>query len=192
VLLDEILGDYAWSERHAIDVAAPRAAVLDAVRALTADEMPLVRALMAVRSLPSRLRRRRRRPTGPARPVVEELTRSGFFPLGEDSGRELVVGIVGRFWQPCPVHAEIASADAFRAFDAPGWAKAAMNFSVEPLADGLTRLTTETRIAATDATARRRFRAYWLVVGPGSAAIRRLWLRAVRRRAERVARATTG
>jgi hypothetical protein len=185
VLLDEVLRDYAWSERHAIDVAAPPAAVLEAVRSLTADEMPLVRALMAVRSLPSRLLRRGRRREGPARPVVEELARAGFTPLGEDPDRELVVGIVGRFWQPCPVHADITSADAFRAFDAPGWAKAAMNFRVEALAEGRTRLTTETRITPTDAAARRRFGAYWLVVGPGSAAIRRLWLRAVRRRAER-------
>ena len=168
VLLDEVLGEYGWSERHAIDIAAPPAAVLDAVRSLTADEMPLVRALLAVRSLPSRLLRRHGRSAGPARPVVEEMTRSGFFPLGEDPGRELVVGIVGRFWQACPVHAEIASADGFRAFDAPGWAKAAMNFRVGPLPDGRTRLTTETRIVATDAAARRRFGAYWLVVGPGA------------------------
>ena len=192
VLLEEMLGDYEWNERHAIDVAAPPAAVLDAVRALTAEEMPLVRALMAVRSLPSRLLGRQRRRSAPARPVVEEMTRSGFVPLAEEPGRELVVGIVGRFWQPCPARAEIASADAFRAFATAGWAKAAMNFRVEALPDGRTRLSTETRIAATDAAARRKFGAYWLVVGPGSAAIRRLWLRAVRRRAERSPEPRTG
>jgi hypothetical protein len=46
------------------------------------------------------------------------------------------------------------------------------------------RLATETRVHALTATARRRFRLYWLVVGPFSALIRRRWLSAARRAAE--------
>jgi hypothetical protein len=38
-----------------------------------------------------------------------------------------------------------------------------------------------------DAAARRKFGAYWLVICPGSALIRRMWLRAIERRAERPA-----
>jgi hypothetical protein len=54
-------------------------------------------------------------------------------------------------------------------------------------ADGGSILSTETRVRATDARARAAFRAYWLVVGPFSALIRRRWLRAVARAArERV------
>jgi hypothetical protein len=44
-------------------------------------------------------------------------------------------------------------------------------------------LSTETRVHAHSALARRRFRMYWLVVGPFSALIRRRWLRAVARAA---------
>ena len=40
------------------------------------------------------------------------------------------------------------------------------------------------RVHATDASARRRFAAYWRVIYPGSALIRRMWLRAIRVRAE--------
>ena len=47
------------------------------------------------------------------------------------------------------------------------------------------RLETETRVFLTDAAARRRFGAYWLVVRPFSGLTRRLWLRAAKRRAER-------
>ena len=54
----------------------------------------------------------------------------------------------------------------------------------EPAPGGGTLLTTETRIQATDDQARRSFRRYWRVIYPGSAAIRRAWLRAIRRRAE--------
>ena len=49
---------------------------------------------------------------------------------------------------------------------------------------GETRLATETRVHARDVAARRRFRFYWLAVGPFSALIRRRWLSAARRAAE--------
>jgi hypothetical protein len=51
--------------------------------------------------------------------------------------------------------------------------------------DGGTRLETETRVLATDANSYEGFARYWRVIGPGSAAIRRVWLRAIARRAER-------
>lgn len=44
-------------------------------------------------------------------------------------------------------------------------------------------LSTETRVHAATARARRAFRLYWLVVGPFSALIRRRWLRAAARAA---------
>jgi hypothetical protein len=48
-------------------------------------------------------------------------------------------------------------------------------------------ITTETRVAATDDGARRSFKRYWRLIAPGSALIRVVWLRAIRRRAERQA-----
>lgn len=52
--------------------------------------------------------------------------------------------------------------------------------------EGEARLATETRVHALSAPARRRFRLYWLAVGPFSALIRRRWLAAARRAAETV------
>jgi hypothetical protein len=49
--------------------------------------------------------------------------------------------------------------------------------------DGET-LSTETRVSAADPSARRRFRLYWLAIRPFSGLIRRVWLRAIKRRAE--------
>jgi hypothetical protein len=51
-------------------------------------------------------------------------------------------------------------------------------------ADGWSRLSTETRVLGTDDSARRRFAVYWRLIYPGSALIRRMWLQAVKRRAE--------
>ena len=42
----------------------------------------------------------------------------------------------------------------------------------------------ETRVHATDAPTKRKFAAYWRTIYPGSALIRVMWLRAIRRRAE--------
>jgi len=59
-----------------------------------------------------------------------------------------------------------------------------MNFHVTDEGGGVSRLVTQTRVAASDARAERRFAAYWRVIYPGSAFIRRMWLRAIKARAE--------
>jgi hypothetical protein len=56
--------------------------------------------------------------------------------------------------------------------------KIAVAFEAEPIPGG-SRLATETRVRALDDRARRRFRLYWLAIGPFSGLIRRRWLRAV-------------
>lgn len=184
MLIDRFLPAYDRNEVHSIEIRAAPALVLDLLRRVTADEIRLLRVMLGLRAFPGRLLGRPDRSRGSG-PVFEGMLRSGFVVLDEEPDRELVVGTIGRFWQPRPTHADVADGAAFLAFDAPGWAKAAMNFSVTDAGRGRTRLCTETRIKATDARARRRFGAYWLLVRPGSGLIRRMWLRAVKKRAER-------
>jgi hypothetical protein len=183
MLIDRFLPEYGWNELHSIEIRATPAAVLAAVRAVTSAEMPLVGLLLRLRALPARLLGHRP-PVRRRGPVLEEVLRSTFVLLAEDEA-EVVVGTVGKFWQTRATHAEFPDGDAFIAFTSPGWAKAAMNFSVSDAGGGRTRLATETRIAVTDAPARRRFAAYWRIVRPGSGLIRILWLRAVKKRAEK-------
>jgi hypothetical protein len=183
MLIDRFLPAYDWNEVHSIEIRAGAPAVLAAVRAVTAGEIRLLQMLMGLRALPGFILCR------PARahrggPVLAEILRSGFVLLAEDD-REVVLGTIGRFWQVRPFPVDFADGAAFLAFDTPGFARAAMNFSSSDAGGGRTRLVTETRIAATDPGARRRFAAYWLVVRLGSGLIRRMWLRAVRKRAER-------
>ena len=140
--------------------------------------------LMGLRTLPTALfRRSRRRVNGP---ILDGMERMGFISL-RGSATELVYGLVGRFWQPTG-GLRAVRADEFEGFAEPGYLKAGFNFLVEPNGDGGCLLSTETRVIATDAGARRRFRPYWTVVHPGSALIRRGWLRAIRSRAERTER----
>jgi hypothetical protein len=56
--------------------------------------------------------------------------------------------------------------------------KIAVAFEAEPIPGGA-RLATETRVRALDDRTRRRFRLYWLAIGPFSGLIRRRWLQAV-------------
>jgi hypothetical protein len=59
-----------------------------------------------------------------------------------------------------------------------------MNFAITPQDAGTCLVSTETRVYGTDASAGRRFAPYWRLIYPGSAIIRRMWLRAIRIRAE--------
>jgi hypothetical protein len=178
-MLDDFLPRYDVNEVHSVATSASPAAVMDAVRALTPGEVPVFVALMAVRSLPALLRRRRLPLRGP---LLEGFRKSGFVTLRE-APDELVLGGVGRFWQPSGGLRRIDAAE-FGEFAEPGFAKTAFNFEIKRTGER-TLLTTETRIATTDDHSRRSFARYWRFVHPGSALIRLAWLRAIRRRAER-------
>jgi hypothetical protein len=180
-MLDEFLPHYDFNEVHSVTTAAQPAAVMEAIRELTPLEVPLLVALMAVRSVPAILRGRRPAVRGR---LLDGFRNGGFVALREQPD-ELVFGGVGRFWRPSG-DLRLIGATEFRGFAEPGWAKAAFGFAVERR-DGHTLLRTETRVQGTDAQARRSFARYWRVIHPGSALIRIAWLRAIRRRAERAA-----
>ena len=107
----------------------------------------------------------------------------GFTVLAEEPGKELVLGVAGRFWALDERANLISLPDArgFAAFSRAGHAKAAMSLRFEPLADGRTRLGTETRVKCVDAAAYRRFALYWALIGPFSAWLRRDLLRGIAR-----------
>ena len=63
-----------------------------------------------------------------------------------------------------------------------------MNFVVTQDGASGSVVSTETRVYANSPSARRRFAAYWRVIYPGSAILRRMWLRAIQRRATRRSR----
>ena len=68
---------------------------------------------------------------------------------------------------------------AFVTYDKPGYAKLAFSLRVDPRGTTSSILTMESRVAValTDAASLRRFRRYWMVIGPFSGLIRRVALR---------------
>ncbi|HSP15205.1 MAG TPA: hypothetical protein VLV78_10685 [Thermoanaerobaculia bacterium] len=158
--LDQIMPVWQFGERHVTHVVASPEKVFAAIHAVTAEEILFLRTLTAIR---------RGFRSGPEsilnppkhEPILDVATRSGFEVLADDSPRELVVA---------------TRIDAHTT--------AAMNFLVTPDDRGGCDLSTETRVDSSDKRSRRLFAMYWLAIRAGSGFIRRMWLRAIRLRAE--------
>jgi hypothetical protein len=176
--LDEFLPTFHFNEVHATTVEASPARVMQAIREVAPDEIRFFRGLMLVRGFGRRVDR-----ADASGSVLDGALRRGFLMLAEDD-RAIVLGVVGRFWRLSGETIRLASAREFLDFDRPAYAKAAVDFRLDDAGDGRTRVTTETRILGTDAEARRKFGRYWRVIHPGSAFIRRMWLAAIKKRAE--------
>ena len=157
---------YAQKSRHQIEIDAPPEAVWDHVRQIDLAGPALVRFLLVARGF--------RMEEGPTTP--ESL---GFTVLSERPPRHLILGMIGKFWTRDGGLVE-GEPEAFAEFNQPGYAKAVWVFQLNPLDEGRTRLITETRVQCTDAQSRRKFRRYWMLVGPFSALIRRRLLRSIR------------
>jgi hypothetical protein len=189
MLLNAFLPEFDVRTRHVIRIAAPPEHVFSCLWTSDFDHWGVTRALYALRTLPAflgspkgtwcRFLKERHRPHF----TLENLLANGFAVLAEESGHELVLGTVGRFWR---AHGQLwaTNSERFVTPALPGTAKAAWNFTVRRHPDGGTELRTETRVLCADAPTRRRFRAYWTLIRPFSGLIRREMLAAVRLQAE--------
>lgn len=170
MLIDEFLPTYDFAEYHDIEVEASAERAWRAAKELDLGSSVFARALFFARGLTLRTL------------TLDGLLDYGFVLLGERANDELLLGLVGRFWLPTGGIVRIG-ADQFRGFDKPGHAKVAWNFAVDAHMEK-SQVSTETRIACIDETARRSFGLYWIVVRPFSGIIRQEALRAIKRQAE--------
>lgn len=193
--IDEFLPVFQFHERHQIRIHATPHRIAWAVATVPAEEITLFRTLTWLRN-PRRPWSHTEEsilapPSG--KPILEVATASGFLQLAAEPDREIVLGTLVVAARSCACD----TPRAWKELAAPGYAKAVINFLIEPQSvaasagrdtpggpEGWCSLTTETRVFATDAATRRRFGAYWRLIAPGSALIRVEWLRAIRRRAE--------
>lgn len=171
--MDKYFPKWDFRERHRTRVRAPRATVMAAVNDLTWDEVPVFRMLLAARMLG-------KNPKDGTGTIIGDFLGGAYEELSHSS-TELMVGAImktlGGKGEP-PVVA--AAGGSFREFEEPGYAKIAFNFRHSP---GV--LTTETRVRCTDFPARAAFAVYWAAIRLPSSLVRRDWLAAIRRRAER-------
>jgi hypothetical protein len=187
--LDDWMPRWQVGEQHTIHVAAAPEKVFAAIHAVRADEIAFFRTLLAIRRCGQ---------TGPEsimnppeeKPLLDVATQTTFVLLEEETPRELVVGTVIAAPRPARASGHLAP-ELFRKTLRPGVVLATMNFRVAADDRGGSLLSTETRIYANAPSALRQFAIYWRVIHPGSDIIRRMWLRAIKRRAEGMVKTTS-
>jgi hypothetical protein len=179
-LIDAFMPRASLHEVDHVAVAADPSTVWLTVRAFDFYRIRWARALFRLRTLPERLfARLQRKPLPPDRTArIDDITgNTGFVILGEEAGREVVVGSVGKWWQPRIEFARVAPAE-FADFALPGYGKLAWSLRVDPRPDGGSWITFDLRVGATDKVALARFRRYWMLIGRFSHALRHGLLRA--------------
>lgn len=178
--LDDLVPDPEYRMCHARSISAPPTAVWDELCRVTMSALPLGYALEGIRLLPARLAGRRHQPLA-GRTFLDVTP----IPVLFCQPPQVVISAgLSQAWRllggPTPPPLDPV---ALRAWSQPGWIKVAMEFRLEPTAAG-TRLSTETRVAATDPRTRRLFATYWFFIRSSSGAIRREVLRVVGHRAQ--------
>jgi hypothetical protein len=177
--LDDVLPMADHVTRQARVIEAPPSVVWDELHRLKLASLPVTLTLGGVRALPGLL-------TGKWHGALDQ-TFLDVVPvpvLSSEPEAAVVFGGVLRPWKLTGGEQPPAlDAADLREWTEPGWVKAAMEFRLTPTRGG-TELSSETRVVATDAGARRRFALYWKVVGPGSSATRWEVLTAVALKAE--------
>jgi hypothetical protein len=181
-LLDRFIPAYDVVERHRIDVDATPTETMAAARHVDMRRSPFIRAIVKARALA--MGDASTQDEGP-RGLIAETTSMGWRVLAEDPGREVVVGAAAQPWLPNfkfrPIEPE-----EFASFSEPGYVKIVWTLRIDSVWPDGTTFGTETRVAATDDEARKKFRHYWRRVVPGVIAIRWLLLRMLKREAEAI------
>jgi hypothetical protein len=175
-VLDRLIPQPALMEIDHTELAVDAARAWNAIRATDLAQSPLVRTLFGIRTLPDRL-------AGDATPLhlrLDDLISTpdtpGFQVLSEDAPHEIAAGAIGKVWRPVIPFVHVPDADAFAAFSETGYVKVAWALRVVPENEGASRVEFEVRVAATDDESWRKFKRYFMLIGPGSHLIRRVLL----------------
>jgi hypothetical protein len=186
VLLDQFMPRYDVAERHHVRVAAPAEITLEAATEMDVQQSAIVRGIFKAREW---IMGSRPAPDPETRAFLSQMRAIGWGVLTEIPGREIVMGAVTQPWMPDVVFRPLPPGE-FAAFHDPDYVKIAWTLRADALGAAESIFRTETRVVATDPTARARFRRYWSLASPGIIVIRWMLLGPLKAEAERRARAT--
>jgi hypothetical protein len=187
-LLDQFMPEYEVADRHSVRVMALPEVTLAAAATVGLQQSPVVRAIFKAREMILGSQ-----PDTATRPtaLIAEVQSLGWRILTEKPGREIVIGAVTRPWMADVVFRGLPPGE-FRAFREPDYVKIIWMLRADPVNPTESIFRTETRVVATDAAARRKFRWYWARFSAGIVLIRYVLLRQVKTEAERRARLPPG
>lgn len=179
-LLDKYIPHPDITERHETLVRAPVHLVFKAACEFDVQGIAFVRALFAMRS---RMMGGTTAAAPPAMPFLQWAESLGWGPLEVRPDEAVVMGAVCQPWMPDVRFRPLAPGE-FADFSEGNLVKIAWTMEATALGGERSRLATETRAVATDATARVRFLHYWRWARFGIIPIRWFVLPAIRRVAE--------
>lgn len=185
-LLDSALPRYDIHEVHRIEIRAAPEQVYRVIQSYRFGSSPLFKFLFGLRKLaglPIALFKPKLIKDAWAFEEPPVLEIKPFVKVAEVPNDEVVIGLIGKFWEPAPKTIPLPDADAFLQFNDPAYGKTAMNFKLLPTPTG-TALTTETRIYTPDTFGRFLFSLYWAIIGFFSGVIRADMLKRIKDEAE--------
>jgi hypothetical protein len=180
-LLDRFIPSPDVRGRHSTLVKAPADVVLEVARNFDMQSIPAVHAIFWLRA---KLMGAKAPAPAPGTGLVASTQSLGWSVLLDERARAYVSGAACQPWLADVVFSPIP-AEQFAAYAEPDRVKIVWSLEAEYLEPAVTRLSSETRVVATDDQARTKFRQYWRLFGMGIIVIRWLLLPAVRRQAER-------
>jgi hypothetical protein len=171
MLIDEFLPEYNFSKKHSVIIRASAEKIFNVLKNSDFNSV-LIKVLLILRGI-----------------KLENLSltaaeKSYFTLLGEENEKEILFGIIGKFWKWKGGLFKIQK-EEFGDFSLTGFAKAVWDFSASPTGSGETTFATETRIQCIGDAAKRWFSIYWFLIEPFSGLIRKLILYRIKYRAER-------
>lgn len=154
---------------RSVTVDASPEATYQAIAPATIGDDQLLAVTTWLSELPERALsffQRQEADTLPAETTIGDLIeRHDVVPLAQAPGRELLVGALGRFWNPIEVLEDV-DPHRFRTYDEPGSARGVVSFSLHERHADHCLLVLEARAKATDASARQRLTRWARFVRP--------------------------
>jgi hypothetical protein len=188
-LMDAFLPEYEFRGDVSVVIHASPSKIFSAVREVTLADMPLAQALGEIRRLPGRLASQMSGGMPRHEPFINlMLNGMGSVVLAEEPNCEIAIGTIGKLHSLADLHfVSLANVEAFLHFNDPDYEKLAASVRIDSgdANSGYT-LTLEHRTHALSEAADRKYAACWLAIKPSGNFVSKLFLTAVKRRAETV------
>ena len=179
-VLDDVMPEYQFFERHSVRIHARPERVMQAVRQSTFGDMKSLVTLLKIRGAVLRAPSDATGALSQDKRVLDAFLASGYVSGGSDHEIVMCGGANMRAKRPLAVRTLQDLAD----YREQGAVKMAYDFNVEDAGGGWSTITTETRVVATDDSTRRGMGLYWRLIVPGSGLLRRQWLEGIKKGAE--------